>query len=110
VILIVSYDLKSIKDYTPFFDALKREGTYSWWHYLSSTWLLSTVHTPDNVANALRPHLGATDFLLVAEIGKTYSGWLPKEAWDWITAQSQMNLFGVPAALIAATQQRLHNE
>jgi hypothetical protein len=94
MILIVSYDLKSVKDYTPFFEALKREGTYSWWHYLSSTWLLSTSRTPENVANAMRPYLGPSDFLLVGEFGKTYNGWLPKEAWEWIAAQSQPVLPG----------------
>lgn len=107
MILIVSYDLKETRDYTPFYETLKKLGTSSWWHYLSSTWLLSTIRTPNEVAAALKPYMGAQDFLLVGEFGASYNGWLPTEAWDWIKAQSQPSLPGLGdiATLISATQQ-----
>jgi len=94
MILIVSYDLKELRDYTQFYDALKAQGTSSWWHYLSSTWLLSTMRTPQQVADQLRPYMGNGDFLLIGEFGHSYAGWLPREAWDWINAQVQPPLPG----------------
>ncbi|MGD0428920.1 MAG: hypothetical protein ABSC10_19610 [Candidatus Acidiferrales bacterium] len=92
MILTVSYDLKSTRDYTPFYEALKQQG--SWWHYLASTWLISTDNTPVQVADAIRPYMDTSDFLLVAEMGKLRQGYLPKPAWDWIeehTKQAESN-------------------
>ena len=82
MILVVSYDLKSARDYTPFYEALKQQG--SWWHYLASTWLISTDSSPAQVVEAVRPFMDSPDFLLVAEMGKLHQGYLPKPAWDWI--------------------------
>ena len=97
MILIVSYDLKETRDYAPFYEMLKKQGTSSWWHYLSSTWLLSTTLSVKQVADNLKPYMGASDFLLVGEFGANYNGWLPREAWDWIKAQSQPSLPGLEA-------------
>ena len=105
MILIVSYDLKEIRDYTPFYEMLKKQGTTSWWHYLSSTWLLSTVRTPKEVAEAIKPYMGAKDFLLVGEFDRNnYFGWMPKEAWEWIKAQSQPTLPGLSHLAALANQ------
>lgn len=95
MILIVSYDLKEARDYTPFYEILKKQGNISWWHYLTSTWLLSTTQTAQQVVDAIKPYMGAQDFLLVGEFGPNYTGWLPKEAWDWIQEQVQPLLPGV---------------
>jgi hypothetical protein len=90
MILIVSYDLKDVRDYSQLYEMLKRQGTNSWWHYLSSTWLLSTSRTPQEVFEAIKPYLGPQDFVLVGEFNQSnYYGWLPQEAWDWIAAQRQ---------------------
>ena len=99
MILVVSYDLKEFRDYTPFYEALKMQGTSSWWHYLTSTWLLSTIKTPKQVVEAVRPHMGPNDFILVGEFSSNnYFGWLPNEAWDWLKAQNQpmFPTFGLP--------------
>jgi hypothetical protein len=111
MILIVSYDLKEIRDYTQFYETLKIQG--SWSHYLSTTWLISTTRTPLQVVDALRPYMGQTDFLLVGEFGSNYSGWLPKEAWDWIKAQTQPALPGfgpILPAFIASQHVSQKNE
>jgi hypothetical protein len=82
-VLLVTYDLKTpMKSYTPFYEALKRQG--SWWHYLSSTWLVATTKTPQEVYSALAPHLTVRDFILITRITKPLWGFLPKDAWNWI--------------------------
>lgn len=84
MIVLVTYDLKkSGHNYTPFYDALKKQGT--WWHYLSSTWLLDTRKTPQDISRALRPFMDEADSLFVTEITTNNSGYLSKKAWDWIT-------------------------
>jgi len=90
MILIVSYDLKAAQDYTPFYEMLKKQGTHSWSHYLSSTWLLSTIRTPREVVDALKPYMGANDFILVGEFSPVnYFGWMPPATWEWLNAQNQ---------------------
>jgi hypothetical protein len=85
MIFLITYDLKVKKDYTTFFEALKAQGP--WWHYITSTWIVDTPKTPDDILNAVRPHLSPQDFLLIVEIGPRHQGLLPKEAWDWINAR-----------------------
>ena len=83
MLVVVTYDLRTPdQDYDRFHDTLKRQGR--WWHYLSSTWLLSTKKTPQQIFDALEPHLGEDDRLFIAEITDNHQGWLPKKAWDWI--------------------------
>jgi hypothetical protein len=82
MILIVTYDLRSPKDYHVFYEAVKQQGT--WWHYMASTWLLSTQKTPQEVVDAILPHMDAQDLLFVCELTNKYQGRLPKPAWDWI--------------------------
>jgi len=82
MILLITYDLKVVRDYTPFYEALKSQG--QWWHYITSTWLLDTLKTPDDILAAVRPHLSPQDFLFITEIGIRYQGLLPQEAWVWI--------------------------
>jgi hypothetical protein len=90
MILLISYDLKGPYNYTNFYEALKKQGT--WWHYLSSTWLISTIKTPVQVFEELRNHISNEDRILITEMGKTYNGWLPKDAWDWIQAQQAIDI------------------
>jgi hypothetical protein len=103
MILIVSYDLKAVRDYTPFYEMLKKQGT-SWSHYLSSTWLLATTRTPREVVEAVKPYMGPNDFILVGQFSTAgYFGWLPHEAWEWLKAQSQPELpFNHLAALLGS--------
>ena len=81
----VSYDLKSPgRNYQPLFEALRQSGR--WWHYLQSTWLIQTAETPAQLWSRLAPHITQQDFLLIIEVRNNVQGWLPKDAWDWITA------------------------
>jgi hypothetical protein len=92
MILIISYDLKSIRDYTPFYEAMKQQGP--WWHYLASTWLISTSKSPQEIAESVHPFMDPQDFLLVTEMGDLYQGYLPKQAWDWISDQLKASRMG----------------
>jgi hypothetical protein len=88
MILIITYDLRTPKDYHDFYEAIKAQGEEGkWWHYMASTWLLSTTKTPQQVSDAIHPHLAEQDLLFVCELNPNYQGWLPKPAWDWINSE-----------------------
>jgi hypothetical protein len=87
-ILIVTYDLRSPRDYTPFFNALRLIGP--WWHYLTSTWLVETNKTSQQAFEALHPHMDPLDLILIAELSPNPPhGWLPKDAWEWVNSRLQ---------------------
>jgi hypothetical protein len=88
MVLIITYDLRTPKDYHDFFEAIKAQGEQGkWWHYMASTWLLSTSKSPQQVSDAIQPYLDAQDALFVCELSANYQGRLPKAAWDWINAE-----------------------
>jgi hypothetical protein len=88
MILIISYDLRTPKDYHLFYETIKAQSAQGkWWHYMASTWLLSTSRTPQEVVDALRPHMDSQDFLFVCELTGNYQGYLPKPAWDWLNVE-----------------------
>lgn len=79
----VSYDLnKAGQDYEGLYGALKEFP--DWWHYLDSTWLVSTNESAYAIFDKLHQHLDENDSLLIVQVGKDYSGWLSEEAWEWI--------------------------
>ena len=63
-LILITYDLSrgSREDYDDLYEELKRDG--GWWHYLESTWILSTDETPAEVSERLRTHLDRGDRLL----------------------------------------------
>jgi hypothetical protein len=85
-VLIVSYDLKatdpSQSNYDRVFEILK--GCPSWCHYIDSTWLVLTEESPRSLAERIFPSISAGDRIFVTEMGASYWGSLPKEAWEWI--------------------------
>jgi hypothetical protein len=61
--LLIGYDLdKPGQSYSPLYEAIK--GLGSWWHYLDSTWLVSTSISASAARNRLRPHIDTNDKLL----------------------------------------------
>lgn len=90
MIVLVTYDLRGQRDYASFYATLGQQG--AWWHYLSSTWLLSTDRSPGEIADTLRPHLDPNDSILVTEMarGGRYAGILPEPAWQWIEEQNKV--------------------
>ncbi len=89
MILLVSYDLKVPgRDYTKLYETLKSAS--SWWHYLESTWLLSTNDPIETWSDKIHAAIDANDIFFIVDItGKPYSGWLPPKAWEWIQQQNR---------------------
>ena len=86
MVYVVSYDLrKSGKNYIGLTEQL--QASSCWWHYLTSTWLISTTETPSQLYNRLIPHLDKDDSILIIEAGNRTQGWLPKDAWEWINKE-----------------------
>jgi hypothetical protein len=85
MILIVTYDLRSPKDYHDLYEVVKLQG--KWWHYMASTWLLSTTKEPQQVVDAMLPHMDPMDLLFVCELTPKFQGRLPQQAWDWINTE-----------------------
>ena len=83
--LLVSYDLRTPgADYSGLIEELKKSK--GWWHYLKSTWIVSTTETPDELYDRLEPHRHKDDRILILEIGPgaARQGWLPEKAWGWL--------------------------
>ncbi len=84
-VYLIGYDLKSGEDYTPLVTEIKAIAPGQWWHYLDSTWFVSTTLTAQEVTARLLPQIDqAKDHLLVMEASRNKQGWLPQEAWDWL--------------------------
>ena|SRR2546425_13352272 len=89
-VLLVSYNLSYLsgKNYKELFDALKSGS--GWWHYLDSTWLVATTKAPKELAEQIRPLFDLEkDTFLVIEVEPSYSGWLPRKAWEWMKSSFQ---------------------
>lgn len=87
MLFLISYDLKSPgRDYTSLYNHIKSLG--EWWHYLESTWIVKMPYATDitQISTSIRQMMDSNDCLLVIDItGKDRNGWLPKDAWEWIT-------------------------
>lgn len=80
---LVTYDLcNQGKKYEGLYKELKNSP--GWWHYLDSTWLISTKESPKELYNRLAIHLDESDSLLIIEVKRNYYGWLPEEAFPWM--------------------------
>jgi hypothetical protein len=84
-LLIVTFSLRNTsRDYSSFFVAL-RGNAIQWWHFIEQTCVVTTFDEVATLANKLRPHIEATDSLLVAKLApEMCDGWLPREAWEWL--------------------------
>src|SRR4051794_11053667 len=81
---IVCYNLRQpIGSYQRFFAELKNSPR--WWHYLDSTWIVLRHETLVELAPKLRPLIYTTDGLLIMPAKGPADGWLPKDAWTWIS-------------------------
>lgn len=79
----INYDLKAPGgNYSGLYEVIKKFGI--WWHYMESTWLISTDETAQGVWERISPHIDQNDNVLIVEVPRNYSGWLPQKAWDWI--------------------------
>jgi len=80
---IISYDLKKPgRNYRSLFKAIKECGT--WWHYLESTWIVSTSMSSKTISEKLRAKIDKNDKLLIIKATKDFDGWLAGKAWTWL--------------------------
>ena len=81
---LITYDLKKPRqNYIALYDEIKK--SFKWWHYLDSTWIVHTHENANQIYSRLRVHLDENDFILVTQLGYDKQGWLPQDAWDWLT-------------------------
>ena len=89
-LLLVTFALRNpLRDYDPFFVAL-RGNAQQWLHYIDSTFVVYTPYSPDELIQKLVPYFEPTDSVLIVPVTSPINGWLPPEAWNWIT--ERMNL------------------
>ena len=82
-IYAINYDLKKPgRNYDGLHEEIKRIGI--WWHYLDSTWLVKSNLRAPQIWDRLQKHVDNNDVVLVIEVTTNYSGWLSKQAWEWI--------------------------
>jgi len=80
----VSYDLnKTGQNYKLLHEELQASEGY--WHYLDSTWLVYTSESVEQLSERLRKAIDTNDRLLVIKVVQPSQGWLPEDAWEWIT-------------------------
>lgn len=80
---LVTYDLyRPGQNYDGLIEELKK--TAGWWHYMKSTWILSSSESPAQIWERLKPQVDTTDSVLIIQVCDNVSGWLEKDAWEWI--------------------------
>ena len=90
MVFAVMYKVDSSKkDYSSLYERIKAFD--SWMHYLDSGWLVCPPEkkTAKEIYDELVPLIdGDRDYLLVIEVKKHWSGWLPKDAREWLEKRS----------------------
>jgi hypothetical protein len=56
----------------------------TWWHYIGSTYLISSSYTLKTVKNDIKSRWPDQRYIIVKIDTDSYAGWLPQKAWDWI--------------------------
>jgi len=83
MVYLITYDLiKDGQHYEGLHLAIKNLG--SWWHYLDSTWIVQTNYNSEQIERILTAKIDLNDRLLIVRLLKDYTGYLPREAWDWL--------------------------
>lgn len=84
MVYLITYDLnKKGQNYEKLYESIKSLGSCA--HYLDSTWFVDTYRTSNDIRDILRNVMDSNDSLFVSKVTKSYSGWLPNEAWDWLS-------------------------
>lgn len=82
-VYLVSYDLNTPgKNYDGLYDLLN--SYHDCCHILKSEWFVACNDSAREISNAIKGVTDASDRWLVNEINSAYSGWLSKDAWEWL--------------------------
>lgn len=80
---MISYDLHSpTNNRKDVQDAIESLGT--WCKYLTTTYLVNTNQSKNNVQDICTKHLDSNDKMIICEITGSVGGWLETDQWNWI--------------------------
>jgi hypothetical protein len=65
-------------------------GVSEWWHYLNSTYIVTTKDAISTLKNNLELNGLTGGSLLIIEVKRNSAGLLPKPAWDWINSRVEI--------------------
>jgi hypothetical protein len=73
--IIVAYDIHPPKGeaYENLIEAIRSLGV--WWHHLDTVWNVRCAHTPAEIRDRLKSHIGTEDQLLIVDISGDVAGW-----------------------------------
>jgi len=97
-LLLITYALRNReRNYDSFYVAL-RGNAIQWWHYIENTHVVFTAYDTNELATRLAIHIEPTDSLLIVPVTGPINGWLPMEAWEWLTGRIEAvnNLKSLP--------------
>lgn len=57
----------------------------AWWHYLPASYIVKTTLAVNDLYNNVFPSIPARHMLIIEVNTENAQGWLPKDAWDWIS-------------------------
>ncbi len=80
---MISYDLNSpTNNRKEVEDSIKSLG--SWCKYVSTTFLVSSYKSLDEVQTIATKNLDSNDSMIICMIQNSIKGWLSNEQWNWI--------------------------
>lgn len=84
MIYLITYDLHGPgRDYSNLYSEIKSLG--NWWHYLDSTWFVSSELGAGAIRDSLKSKIDSNDEILVVEIGKSWASYnLDTEGVTWL--------------------------
>ena len=73
--ILIAYDIHPPRGeaYDGLVKAIQSLG--AWWHHLETIWIVQSAHTPGEIRDRLRPHIGIDDQLLIIDISGDAAGW-----------------------------------
>src|SRR6202451_2103175 len=73
--ILIAYDIHPPKGeaYDDLIKTIQSLGT--WWHHLETIWIVQCAHTPSEIRDRLKSHIGVEDQLLVVDISGDAAGW-----------------------------------
>jgi len=74
--ILIAYDIHPPKGeaYESLVKAIRSLG--AWWHHLETVWIVQCAHTPNEIRDRLKSHIGTDDQLLIVDISGDVAGWV----------------------------------
>ena len=86
--LLITYSLKfPLNNTATISNIIKR--FQKWWHYLPNVWIVRSELTPEAVRKSMDPFINKGDRIFIVELKNNCNGWLPPDAWKWLSENLQ---------------------